>query len=679
MSDLFLKILNMSISATYIALLVMLFRLLLKKAPKKVNIMLWLIVALRLTIPFSIESVFSLIPSAETVSPSIIYSEHPTIYSGFPALNSVVNPVISESFSPNAGDSVNPLQVWTFILSHIWILGIGLMLIWFVISCVRIKKSVREAEFVEADIYQSSNAATPFVFGFLSPKIYLPKNISESSKKLVVAHEKTHIKGFDHIIKPIGFIILAIHWFNPVVWISYILFCKDIELSCDEKVIKNLNKDERADYSQAMLMCSVPSFKVNACPLAFGTVSIKNRVKNVLNYKKPALWIIIISIIVIIALVVCFLTNPKGMRLVDINDSGVHITDLDNVNEIIIDNRSTDEYDMALIKNTLMELRISKNPISNNRSDDRPCEKQIYLKKDGQSFTLINFSQDLSAVWINNGVKPTLSYRVLNPDILENVFLKRLTLNDVIELSKKKDALSRADFSEYYHIETGSGLYIEMYPINDMFSLSIGLTSANIEEKPFYIYLSAADGQDTMVDIRYGDVEKYINEHKDNLVVKQHTFAFSSCAVGYNEEINNFMFLISEKKEHLTLSSRRYLPYITVSSKNELDEFIHKTSELFNFDLAYEDTPPLKEAIKKYDEEFFKSGNTLIIAYDIGSTTAERFHVRRLSTVGNAIFEAVIESNNPEVGDTAMEGWLILIDCGDIKLSDYQNVYVHRE
>ncbi len=310
MSEMFLKIINMSISASYIVLAVLLLRLLLKKAPKWITVVLWGIVAVRLVCPFSIESVLSLIPSAETVSPDIMMDRTPEINTGIPIINQVINPVISGSFTPDPGTSANPLQLWIPTFAVIWIVGMVTLLIYTVISYVKVKRKIGTAVLLRDNVYQSENVVSPFVLGMIKPKIYLPFNMNEKDMEHVVAHEMAHIRRKDHLWKPLGFLLLTLHWFNPLMWVGYVLLCRDIELACDEKVIKELDHDARADYSQALLTCSVNRRMIAACPLAFGEVGVKDRVKSVLNYKKPAFWIIIVAVVACVIVAVCFLTNP---------------------------------------------------------------------------------------------------------------------------------------------------------------------------------------------------------------------------------------------------------------------------------------------------------------------------------------------------------------------------------
>ena len=311
MNELFLKIINMSISASWLVLAVLILRFVLKKAPKWINVLLWGIVAIRLICPFSFESQLSLIPSAETIPLNIGMDTTPTINSGISAINNAVNPIISQSNTPMAGASVNLLQITIGIYEYIWIFGMIALALYTAISYWRLRRKVDTAVRYKDNIFQSENVSFPFVLGIIKPRIYLPFKMNGQYLEYVVAHEQAHICRKDHWWKPLGFLLLMIHWFNPLMWLAYVLLCRDIELACDEKVIKELGNEQRGDYTQALVACSVNRRMIAACPLAFGEVSVKERVKSVMNYKKPAFWVIIISVIVCVGVAVCFLTNPK--------------------------------------------------------------------------------------------------------------------------------------------------------------------------------------------------------------------------------------------------------------------------------------------------------------------------------------------------------------------------------
>ncbi len=351
MAEIFLSIINMSVSASWVLLAVLVLRLLLKKAPKWITVILWGVVAVRLICPFSIESIFSLIPSAETVSPGIMTEQIPTINTGIPSINSTLNPIIGESFTPTPGASANPLQIWIPILAAVWLAGVAVLLAYVLVSYIRVKRRIGTAVLCRDNIWQSENVVSPFVLGLIKPQIYLPFSMREQDMDYVLAHEQAHIRRKDHLWKPFGFLLLALHWFNPFVWLGYILLCRDIELACDEKVIKELDHDARADYSEALLTCSVNRRLIAACPLAFGEVGVRERVKSVLNYKKPAFWIIIGAVVICIVVAVCFLTNPPQKP-----DDPVIFTEYEGVylavNAITVNADGHGTFDLVMYNNT---------------------------------------------------------------------------------------------------------------------------------------------------------------------------------------------------------------------------------------------------------------------------------------------------------------------------------------
>ena len=326
MTDIFLKIVNMSISAGWLVLAVLMLRILLKKAPRWVHVLLWGIVALRLLCPVSIESALSLIPSAETISPDIMTDRTPEIATGIPALNSAINPVIAGSFAPNTGDSVNPLQIWIPVGSAIWAVGAALMLLYMAVSWISLNRKLRTAVRLRENIFQSGRVRAPFVLGLFRPRIYLPGGMEDPH---VIAHEKAHIRRKDHWWKPLGFLLLTVHWFNLLMWLAYVLLCRDIELACDEKVIGELGSAQRADYSQALVACSLNRRMISACPLAFGEVGVKERVRSIMSYRKPAFWIVMTAVAVCVVVAVCFLTDPKPAP--EFAMKGSKVSDLDPV------------------------------------------------------------------------------------------------------------------------------------------------------------------------------------------------------------------------------------------------------------------------------------------------------------------------------------------------------------
>ena len=312
MSVIFLKLLNLSISASWLVLVVLVLRLVLKRAPKWVDVLLWGMVALRLMLPFSIESALSLIPSAETLSPEVVqFDPAPTITSGVELIDNAVNPSLSESFAAAALASVNPLYVWTYLAGWVWLIGLAAMLLYALVSYLRLRRRVSASIPLRENIYVCDEVPSPFILGILRPRIYLPSALDEAQRGSVLSHERAHLARRDHWWKPLGFALLAVYWFNPLLWLAYTLLCRDIELACDERVLRGMDAGQVKDYSSALLACSVPRRMLAACPLAFGEVGVGARVKNALRYKKPAFWVVAASVAVCVVVAVCFLTNPR--------------------------------------------------------------------------------------------------------------------------------------------------------------------------------------------------------------------------------------------------------------------------------------------------------------------------------------------------------------------------------
>lgn len=314
MDDVFLKLVNLSISASWLILAVLVLRVVLKKAPKWVMPLLWGVVALRLVCPFSIESALSLIPSAETIPSEIVTETREPVLYEQATLDIVTNPTLPSAAEVPVGVSRQQAQVDFNIYSVLWLAGMAALLVHALVSAGKLKRKLATAILLRDNIYESEFVDSPFVFGVVKPNIYLPMHMDEGTAAYVIAHERAHLARRDHWWKVLGYLVLALHWFNPLVWVAYILFCRDIELACDEKVVKGLDGAARADYSQALLSCAAPKRAVAACPLAFGEGNIKMRVKSALHYKKPAFWVAAAAVLAVVIVAVCFLTNPKSER-----------------------------------------------------------------------------------------------------------------------------------------------------------------------------------------------------------------------------------------------------------------------------------------------------------------------------------------------------------------------------
>ncbi len=315
MGDIFLKLLNMSITAGWSILAVSCIRLLFRKIPKWVNCLLWAVAAIRLICPFSVESQFSMLPSAEPIKSSTVVEGEvqnfiPSIDSRLTIVENSINPVLTETFAYKESDSAAPLQVVTHAAGLVWCGGMILLIICAMSSTVKLHKLVREAVCVRDNIYICDVVKSPFILGLVRPRVYLSSAISEREMDYILAHESAHLKRKDNWWKALGYLLLCVYWFNPLCWMAYSLFCKDIELACDEKAARDMTFHEKKEYSKVLLSCARQRSLIMACPLAFGEVGVKERVKSVLNYQKPTLWIMVAAAAVLVILAVCFLTNP---------------------------------------------------------------------------------------------------------------------------------------------------------------------------------------------------------------------------------------------------------------------------------------------------------------------------------------------------------------------------------
>ena len=312
MSALFIKILNLGINASWLILAVIALRLFLKKAPKWMNCALWAVVAFRLICPISLETALSLLPSSEVIPQNIAMEQTPMIHTQIAVVDNMVNPVMAKNLAPRVEDSVNPMQVIVSASSMVWVAGVVIFVLYGLISYFLLRRKVRASLQTQDGVMICDEIATPFVLGVIRPNIYVPSFLEGQKLDVVLAHERAHIARHDHWWKPLGFALLSVYWFHPLCWVAYILLCRDIEAACDERVIRGRDGEYAAVYSQALLDLSLPRHMITVCPLAFGETGVKERVKSVLNYRKPSFWIVIVGILAGIALAVCFATNPKA-------------------------------------------------------------------------------------------------------------------------------------------------------------------------------------------------------------------------------------------------------------------------------------------------------------------------------------------------------------------------------
>lgn len=310
MTELFLSFVNRSITAGWLILAVIAFRLLFRKAPSRIRCVLWGLVGLRLVLPACLPSPLSLIPSTQTVPLDIGLAEAPAIDSGFSIINHAINPALTASFAPNPTASANPLQILLVIASMVWLIGIALIALYALVSLLRLRHRLAEAVPVGDQLWMCDAVSTPFLLGLSAPRIYLPSTLDPQTAASVIAHERAHLARHDPLWKAIGFILLALYWFHPLVWGAYVLLGRDIELACDARATRNLSPAQRKSYAEALLTCSLPHGSRSLCPLAFGEIGVKTRIRAVLQGKKPSRWLIALAVLVCIVLAVGFVTDP---------------------------------------------------------------------------------------------------------------------------------------------------------------------------------------------------------------------------------------------------------------------------------------------------------------------------------------------------------------------------------
>ena len=406
MEAVFLKIFNMSVAAGWMVLAVALLRVVLKKAPRALFCLLWGLVAVRLVCPFSLESVISLVPSTEFLASDELYAAAPQINTGIPPVDSVVNPVISTSLAPNAGDSVNPMQVIVAVAANVWVLGMAVMIVYSLVSYVKLRRSVSVSVNTEANVWICDSIKSPFILGIFKPRIYLPSDMEDAHRDFVISHENSHISRKDHLWKPVAFTLLTIYWFNPLMWVAYILLCRDIESACDEKVVRNLDFEAKKGYSHALLACGSKRRLVSACPLAFGEIGVKQRIKSVLSYKKPAFWVIIIAIIASVILAAAFLTDP-------IKDDYAIVTE--------------SETDCPWVQIEVKELVLDGNKphikvkwINNSgRAILRDVDVDMYRHIDGEKINCSYYAEDVEALYLTLARGSGTSSHGISPNVYD--------------------------------------------------------------------------------------------------------------------------------------------------------------------------------------------------------------------------------------------------------------------
>lgn len=642
MTDVFLKILNMSITASWLLLAVFLVRLLLKKAPKWVSGVFWAMAALRLIIPFSLPSDFSLIPSTETIPADIALMPRPAISSGLELVNQAVNPLVADSFTPDPATSANPLQIVLPIAALIWLTGIAVLLLYALVSFLRLKKTVAASLPLGTSagrVMACDDLPSPFILGLFRPVIYVPSSMSSESLAYVLAHENAHLKRHDHWWKPLGYLLLTVYWFNPLVWIAYILFCKDIELACDEKVIRDYDKEQIAAYSETLLHCSAPHRRIAACPLAFGEVGTKERVKDVLRYKKPAFWIIGIALAVGLITSVLFLTDPFSAR---------HL-----------DERLAVSMDMAIANRAHTDhfLAIDYDVLKVSRSADQTTVYAWVLWEeygfDGHDVFVESGSYIPSAITFDTSERGDVSsYPVIEywtprdgsyyADDIRAKFpwsIRRKALDISGSQAAKERCLELA--KEYYR----------MHPEPTEDTHGSGGTEGT------------------------GQSENASNASTEPVSARTLSTVYTGISyAGYSEDPRIYEETLDPYA--FVKSSVICLPVYRLDTYEDLQEFRRTFEDVFVFDSALDEMPSFDETMAAYDEAFFEE-HTVILAYMVASSEAYRYAFRDARIEVDMLILEIEQLNDPEVVTEDMQGWLFDAAVLDKEIEDITKIEAH--
>ena len=397
MEQIFLFVLNNAITVSALIIAIIMVRALGKKMPKWITCMLWMIVAVKLIVPVQFESTLSMIPERKPILSEIVMRKE--YASDLTTDNSQENSFKTSGVGVSTGtgliedDALMKEAKRLMFLLHIgqvfWFAGMTVMMTYAVATYMLIRKRVSASVMIDSKVYECDDISDSFVLGTISPKVYIPSALSERAREYILKHEFAHLSRYDHLWKPLGFLILSVYWFNPLCWIAYILLCRDIEYACDEKVTRDIGAIEKAEYCKVLLEHSMPRKMIAACPVAFGETDVRNRIKNVVNYKKPAFWISVASIIVCIAVGVCFATN-RGSEKVE-QASGKTQTELE-------EELKQKASELAELQNKVSELQKQSAELQRIKSEQDEWEEISY----GRNISVMGRKQPSGAEYIGS-------------------------------------------------------------------------------------------------------------------------------------------------------------------------------------------------------------------------------------------------------------------------------------
>ena len=622
MSAILIKLVNMSITAGWLVVAVILLRAVLKRAPKGMICVLWALVGIRLICPFSLESAISLIPSVETIPEDFVTSYHPEIDSGIEVIDRLTNSVIEENIDHMTQASVRPMELMMETVSVIWIIGVIGLLMYSLVSVWSLRRKVRVSMPLNDRVFLCDEIDSPFILGVIRPRIYLPTGLSEEEYSCVLAHEKMHLKRKDHWWKPVGFVLLSVYWFNPLMWIAYVLLCRDIEMACDERVIKTMDKQAKKSYSEALLSCSVHRRTIMVCPLAFGEVGVKNRIKSVLNYKRPAFLVIAVALVASVVAGVCFLTNPSSKPRSYVAVDGY--TDCEGVDIRIVEMELDGE--LPYIK---AEWTNETGKVIGGGKDFalyREVEGERENCDDGAFFEMIY------GYWPKTPF--TEKYSLLRFDLSKE---GRYILEKEFELvGDGRQYTATVEFV----IGPGAGTEGEGQQSNDSETDSVPES------------VEAETQQSVTKEEPFGEVTTEIAESQ--AIPFEAQVAWANGTEDWTALYANPFCLLKPSS-----SSVYRRPIYRVDSKEDLEQFKVKIDEVLNIDMGWENTPSFNEAVAQYGNEFFVK-NTLFIIYIWDGSITPQYSITNVTREGSELIVDVLrETQKGE--ETLVAGWYLLL------------------
>lgn len=611
MSSVFLKIINMSITASWLIIAAILARLVLKRAPRWIACALWGLVAVRLVCPFSIESAISLVPAKETVPYDIALAARPAIDSGISALNEAINPVIEHSFTPSPGSSVNPLQVFIPIAAAIWLAGAAIMLIYALVSYLRLRRTVSASVLLEGGVMACDELRSPFILGLFRPRIYVPSSLSGESLDCVLKHERAHLARRDHVWKPLGFLILSVYWFNPLCWAAYILLCRDVESACDEKVVKDMDRESVATYSQALLDCASPKKRIAACPLAFGEVGVKGRIKGVLSYKKPSFWIIIAALAACGLLAVFLMTDPFGEKL---------------------DGKLSVSMDMAIA-----ERNRGKGVEGSFAASDYDVLK---IRRQGSSTTVYaivmyeEFSLDGETIKTVSG---SYGPAAITFDTRES---GGSSTYEVLSYWEPRDGGYYADDIRSVFPASICGKALDVTGAERLHQMCLDKARAYYNENP-----GAAEPETPGTEPETEAAQLSVE-----------------AKVAYANYAN--AFLIGKESldpDYVFRDDFLHVPVFVFRTMSDADSFREKFADKLTFTFGYDEVPSFDEATANWNDAFF-AGHTVVLAYVSAYSGSFRFAIRDVYHDAETLALEIERTNDPESFTDDEAGWFIIAE-----------------